>query len=153
MLLLLFRAKWYTVSVTEEEVHRGLLYMDNRDQKAFFYRRRITDLEKNYQDKSAGKFIDKRVRDTDSLLNLFPDLTLFGTEFSPSSMWKQRGFTFLFDYDISVRDLLHHALSLQWENRQHPVNLAGIWVIFGNLVQEDRRLFLGWILWFPWLSS
>jgi len=113
VLFLLFRAKWYTVSVTEEEVHRGLLYMDNRDQKAFFYRRKITDLEKYYQDKSAGKFIDKRVRDTDSLLNLFPDLTLFGTEFSPSSMGKQPGFTFLFDYDISATDLLYHALILQ----------------------------------------
>lgn len=113
VLFLLFRTKWYTVSVTEEEVHRGLLYMDNRDQKAFFYRRKITDLESNYQDKSAGKFIDKRVRDTDSLLNLFPDLTLFGTEFSSSSMEKQRGFTFLFDYDIPVRDILHHALILQ----------------------------------------
>ena len=76
--------------------------MDNRDQKAFFYRRKITNLENNFQDKSAGKFIDKRVRDTDSLLNLFPDLTLFGTEFSPNSMGKQRGFTFL-------SDSLHHA--------------------------------------------
>lgn len=56
-----FRAKWYTVSVTEEEVHRGLLYMDNRDQKTFFYRRKIIDLEKHYEDKIAGKFIDKRV--------------------------------------------------------------------------------------------
>ena len=52
------------MSVTEEEVHRGLLYMDNRDQKAFFYRRKIIDLEKNFQDKSAGKFIDKKVTDT-----------------------------------------------------------------------------------------
>ena len=50
-------------------------------------------------------------------------------------------------------DLLRHALSLQWENRNHPVNLAGIRVIFGNHFLEDRRLFLGWILWFPWLSS
>ena len=49
--------------------------MDNRDQKAFFYRRNITDLEKNYQDKSAGKFIDKRVRDTDSFLIFYKDLT------------------------------------------------------------------------------
>ena len=64
LVFLLFRAKWYTVSVTEEEVHQGLLYMDNRDQKAFFYRRKIIDLEDKYQDKSAGKFIDKRVRDT-----------------------------------------------------------------------------------------
>ena len=52
------------MSVTEEEVHRGELYMDNRDQKAFFYRRKIIDLEDKYQDKIAGKFIDKRVRDT-----------------------------------------------------------------------------------------
>ena len=56
-----FRAKWYIVSVTEEEVHRGLLYMDNRNQKTFFYRRKIVDLENKYQDKIAGKFIDKRV--------------------------------------------------------------------------------------------
>ena len=49
--------------------------MDNRDQKVFFYRRNITDLEKNYQDKSAGKFIDKRVRDTDSFLIFCKDLT------------------------------------------------------------------------------
>ena len=64
LVFLLLRAKWYTVSVTEEEVHRGLLYMDNRNQKAFFYRRKIIGLEESYQDKSAGKFIDKRVRDT-----------------------------------------------------------------------------------------
>lgn len=64
LVFLLLRAKWYTVSVTEEEVHRGLLYMDNPDQKAFFYRRKIIGLGESYQDKSAGKFIDKRVRDT-----------------------------------------------------------------------------------------
>ncbi|KAL9963654.1 hypothetical protein ACROYT_G027181 [Oculina patagonica] len=57
------RAKWYTVSVTEEEVHRGLLYMDNRDQKTFFYRRKIVDVENKYKDEIAGKFIDKRYSD------------------------------------------------------------------------------------------
>ena len=60
----IFRAKWYTLSVTEEEVHRGLLYMDNRDQKTFCYRRKIINLENNYQDKPAGKFIDKKVGST-----------------------------------------------------------------------------------------
>lgn len=60
----IFRAKWYTVSVTEEEVHRGLLYMDNRDKKTFCYRRKIINLENNYQDKPAGKFIDKKVGST-----------------------------------------------------------------------------------------
>ena len=60
----MFRAKWYTVSVTEEEVHRGLLHMDNRDQKTFCYRRKIINLENNYGDKPAGKFIDKKVGST-----------------------------------------------------------------------------------------
>ena len=36
--------------------------MDNRDQKTFFYRRKIVDLENKYQDEIAGAFIDKRVR-------------------------------------------------------------------------------------------
>ncbi|XP_073254960.1 NACHT and WD repeat domain-containing protein 2-like [Porites lutea] len=57
------RAKWYTVSVTEEEVHRGLLNMNNRDQKTFCYRRKIINLDNNYQDKPAGKFIDKKYSD------------------------------------------------------------------------------------------
>ena len=88
---LLFRAKWYTVSVTEEEVHRGLLYIDNRDQKAFFYRRKIIGLEENFQDKSAGKFIDKRVRD--SFLILFLAVEDLDSKFNG----KQRGLAFLFE--------------------------------------------------------
>lgn len=65
--------------------------MDNRDQKTFFYRRKIVDLEKNYQDKSAGKFIDKKVRDvhntsiyqsdqsrSDAVFRIIPEETVFG---------------------------------------------------------------------------
>ena len=77
-----FRAKWYTVSVTEEEVHRGLLYVDNRDQKTFFYRRKIIDLEKHYQDKAAVKFIDKKVRRVWAIRNLY--VRMLGHETPPT---------------------------------------------------------------------
>lgn len=76
ILFYVFRAKWYTVSVTEEEVHRGLLYTDNRNRKTFFYRRKIIDLEKHCQDKAAGKFIDKKVRRVWSIGNPYVGLLL-----------------------------------------------------------------------------
>ncbi len=58
---ILYRAKWYTVSVTEEEVHRGMLYIDNREDVTFYYRRKFTDPHKHYEHKLGRRYMDVKV--------------------------------------------------------------------------------------------
>ncbi len=55
------RAKWYTVSVTEEEVHRGMLYIDNREDVTFYYRRKFTDPHKHFEHKLGRRYMDVKV--------------------------------------------------------------------------------------------
>ena len=56
-----FRAKWYTVSVTEEEVHRGLLYINNRNDVTYFYRRKFKNPGKYAEEKLARRYMDVQV--------------------------------------------------------------------------------------------
>eukprot|EP00026_Physarum_polycephalum_P000198 Phypoly_transcript_00198.p1 GENE.Phypoly_transcript_00198~~Phypoly_transcript_00198.p1 ORF type:complete len:1578 (+),score=179.43 Phypoly_transcript_00198:1034-5767(+) len=62
----------YVISVTEEEVHRGILDNPNANNQCFFFRRDIDQIDTKHTDASFGKFVDavKSGRDLESKILL-----------------------------------------------------------------------------------
>ena len=48
----------FLVSVTEEEIHNGILSVDNVDTACYWFRRSLDGLAKNTQDKTARRYMD-----------------------------------------------------------------------------------------------
>ncbi|XP_015761026.1 PREDICTED: uncharacterized protein LOC107340178 [Acropora digitifera] len=57
----------YHMSVTEDEIRRGIIAVSSPENHCFWFKRVITDLIQNTDDRNAGKFVDKMYGETNSL--------------------------------------------------------------------------------------